>query len=485
MITAGTPAVAAEPAVVTPPDAGFSSWDVGLGRADQIPDPAGKPIRIEISWWAVQGEPAWGYNWSAYDEQIARAAGAGMKILLLITYAPPWSNGHVTTLDDKWFPLPEFDGGWAAFVDATVRRYGDRVRAYEIWNEANHKAFGNYGKDDGERLRRYWELVRLSNATIKAACPACLVVAGGSAGGSTQEPVEPAVKPNPNSPAAWLDWAYRSGFGDDFDAVAHHPYPNWGNKEGPIPVTGCADPDRTLFGPDYVAGLAWRQQCGQLAALRAVLLDHQDGHKQIWGTEWGYPTASANADHPSPASIRDFDVQGVHEWRRRTYLGPLFLYQFQDSCARPTDPECHYGIVDLAGKPKEPLYTDLLAKVADAMPATLPAGGSMRRWQALRSPNGRFVLWLQDDGNLVIYDGGSAIWRASLQPGKLLLNQTDGNLVLYADQDKPLPANAVWASGTDHTAAGPLAMRDDGNLVRTDSAGRVIWASDTRIKDAG
>ena len=483
LMMAGAPAAeAAGPAVVTPPAVSFGNTDIGLGRADQIPDPAGKPIRIEVSWWAVQDKPTWPYDWSRYDAQIERAAAAGMKILLLITYAPPWSNGHGTS--DKWFPLPQYDTGWATFVHATVRRYGDRVKAYEIWNEPNHLAFGNYGGNtDEERRQRYWDLVRLSNATIKAACPACLVLAGGSAAGTPErgDPPVPAGAANPNAPAAWLDWAYRHGYGEDFDAVAHHPYPIWNRKEGPVPAADhCGRPDRVLFGADYRPGKPYQQQCGQLGALRAVLVDNGDADRRIWGTEWGYPTASGmGAAHPSLESIRDFDVQGVHLWRQRDHLGPLFLYQFQDSCTDPVEPECHYGIVDPAGVPKEPLYSDLIAMVAGSTPAFLPAGQSLRRWQALRSPNGRFTLAIDGDGRLAVHDRGTPIWTAAAAaPGRRLINQNDGNLVLYADPDRPV---AVWSNGRYRTAPGPLWMQDDGNLVRYDGAGKPIWASGTVV----
>jgi hypothetical protein len=283
---------------------------------------------------------------------------------MLIAYAPPWATGRSS---DKWFPRPEHDGAWAAFVDAAVRRYGDRVRAYEVWNEPNHADFGDYGDgSDKVRLRRYWDLVRLTNAQIKTACPACLVVAGGSASGTRpkRQPAVPSRRANPNSPAAWLDWAYRNGYGDDFDAVAHHPYPRWTHREGPS-ASSCGRPDLSLFGPKYRPDRPYRQQCGQLAALRAVLVDHGDGHKQIWGTEWGYPTASfMGARHLPLRRIRDYTVESVWMWRDADYLGPLFHYEFQDSCTDARDPECHYGVVDRGGRPKEPIYSDLLAAVA-------------------------------------------------------------------------------------------------------------------------
>jgi hypothetical protein len=70
----------------------------------------------------------------------------------------------------------------------------------------------------------------------------------------------------------------------------------------------------------------------------------------------------------------------------------------------------------------------------------------------LTSQNGEYVMILQKDGNLVIY------------------NKTNWN--------------PVWAFNTADTRTGilKLAMQNDGNLVIYDSAGAPIWASDTAGK---
>jgi hypothetical protein len=144
----------------------------------------------------------------------------------------------------------------------------------------------------------------------------------------------------------------------------------------------------------------------------------------------------------------------------------------------------------------------------------------------LTSPNGRYRLVLQPDGNLVLmteqgrplwdagthgHDGaravmqradgnlvvygsdGSALWNAGVttSPDATLVVQDDGNLVIYGAR------GAVWASGTVNGGLGPderlqsheylsspngeyrLTMQEDGNLVLTARDGRVIWATMT------
>ena len=101
----------------------------------------------------------------------------------------------------------------------------------------------------------------------------------------------------------------------------------------------------------------------------------------------------------------------------------------------------------------------------------------------LVSPNGRFHLNLQTDGNLVIYDGTSPIWATGTwnlpdasRPTHADM-QADGNLVLYNDANQ-----AAWAAGV----FGPnfinpyLVMQNDGNLVIYHNGTTPLWASGTQ-----
>ena len=100
------------------------------------------------------------------------------------------------------------------------------------------------------------------------------------------------------------------------------------------------------------------------------------------------------------------------------------------------------------------------------------------------SPNGRYSLAVQSDGNLVEYaasaGGPRAIWnsRTAGRGAVRLAAQSDGNLVLYSRTT----GAAVWASRTRGPAAyHQLDVQDDGNVVlyRTDGVHRLqaVWAS--------
>ena len=114
----------------------------------------------------------------------------------------------------------------------------------------------------------------------------------------------------------------------------------------------------------------------------------------------------------------------------------------------------------------------------------LDLGERLNVGQQLTSSNGRFVLLMQTDSNLVLYhDGvaeGHAYWTTNTewlppdQKPTYVLMQTDANLVMYDNG-----GHARWASGTWGPAfiAPHIILEDDGNLVIYHNGSQPIWAS--------
>ncbi|PZG00711.1 cellulase family glycosylhydrolase [Micromonospora endophytica] len=455
----------------------FSSSDVGFAEGHSVDDadldrrlnemvayvPGRSPLlRVDLNWWYVQDCRDCPLRWDRLDPVLAAARARDIRVLLVLAYAPPWANGDHP--NDKWFPVRDAD--WTAIVAATARHVGDTVVAYEVWNEPNNGAipgydgFGNYA---GDRRARYWQLVRLAAQTIRPICPSCVILAGASGNGTPQTATS-----NPNESGAWLDWAYTNGYRDSFDAVAHHPYPAWNSGKGPAEPE-CATRWWNQFGPPGQSPI-----CGQLANLRSIMVRHGDAAKKIWGTEYGYPTSGATA--LPITTVRDHLAQGVGMWRSLSYTGPLFLYSYRDACVTATDPECAFGVVRRDFTPKAGLHADLSRVLADTWQPALRSGESIRRWAAVRSTDDRFETWLQEDGNLVLYRRhGAALWATQTRDGVSLVNQADGNLVL-----RRANGTTAWSTGTAGQGPATLWMQEDGNLVLyRDRDGRPIWASGT------
>jgi nucleoid-associated protein YgaU len=117
----------------------------------------------------------------------------------------------------------------------------------------------------------------------------------------------------------------------------------------------------------------------------------------------------------------------------------------------------------------------------------LRAGESLGIDQKLTSSNGKYILIMQGDGNLVLYtESNTPVW-ATRTEGKGAVRaslQDDGNLVLYTKEverrfrrDEPV---AVWASQTRGENV-RLILQDDRNLVIYTADGRALWASGTAL----
>jgi hypothetical protein len=121
------------------------------------------------------------------------------------------------------------------------------------------------------------------------------------------------------------------------------------------------------------------------------------------------------------------------------------------------------------------------------VPNTLHNETALHNYQVIMSTNQKYVCKMQEDGNLVCYQGNyhtenNAFWASNTggvgQGPFHLKMQNDGNLVVYQGNGQP-----TWSSDTWHKGTAPyrLVMQDDRNLVLYDSNNTATWASGTNI----
>ncbi len=96
--------------------------------------------------------------------------------------------------------------------------------------------------------------------------------------------------------------------------------------------------------------------------------------------------------------------------------------------------------------------------------------------QYLQTPDRRFKLVFQTDGNVVLYSPTRATWDSGTvgKPGTMLKMQRDGNLVLYDSVNKSL-----WSTKTSGNTDARIKIQQDGNLVIYSALSSAIWSSST------
>ncbi len=161
-------------------------------QLDRIRDAGIGWIRCDFFWDSIQ--PRRGvFDFKRSDRVVEQARRRGIQVLPILDYSSRWAGRAWEHLDL-----------WQAYVEATVRRYSDRVRAWEIWNEEN----GGFWTPRGGNPVQYARLLAASQRTIKRIDPRIQVLYGGLIG-------------------TGVDFVRRSldaGAAGCFDALAFHPY---------------------------------------------------------------------------------------------------------------------------------------------------------------------------------------------------------------------------------------------------------------------
>ena len=105
-------------------------------------------VRQDIYWRHLQPQPG-DFDFSYFDKRMAAADDAGVGMLGILDYDTPWlhdrpKNTRQVDQDDLHY--------WLAYVEAVAKRYGNRVTAFEVWNEPNYNLFWTGTDEDFFKL---------------------------------------------------------------------------------------------------------------------------------------------------------------------------------------------------------------------------------------------------------------------------------------------------------------------------------------------
>ena len=285
-----------------------------MDRAAALAAAAGvKWSREEMQWHRIEtakGE----FNWDFYDRVVDTATRHGISVYGLIAYWSGWTEPYTEQgIQD-----------YCDFAQALVRRYGDRIKHWEIWNEPNIFFWS------GPR-EVYFELLDRAYEAIKEIDPEA-VVFGCSTAGIDNGFVEQTMDA-----------------GSRFDGLTIHPYRG---------------------GLDDLGFVAELQAAAELVARDGV-------DRPVWITEMGWPTQIGGTTEREQARYLarcyvDAVASGV--------IGNMGWYNFRDDGTNPYYNEHSFGVVRHDFTPK-PAYRALaavcgtLAGLEPLGPPQVDAGG--------------------------------------------------------------------------------------------------------------
>jgi hypothetical protein len=198
--------------------------------------------------------------WEKYDHIVDLADQSGLEIIARLSNPPAWSRAQSDA--GGTFAPPDNLDDYGDFVEAVVRRYKDRIRYYQIWNEPNiYPEWGERPVSPEE----YTELLKVGYTRVKEVCPECVVISGALA-----QTIP--LGPRDLNDFIFLQRMYDAGAGDYFDVLAMQGYGLWSGPTDRRMRPRVLDFSRPLY-------------------LREIMVQNGDAAKPIWLTEmnWNAP----------------------------------------------------------------------------------------------------------------------------------------------------------------------------------------------------
>jgi hypothetical protein len=300
-------------------------------------------VRIDIHWgWIEYVRPGTAFWYMPQIHQLntflAEAARRHIRVVATIMDTPCWASNE----PGKTCPPspPHYHGNYppasprayANFLAQLVRRVGQRIQYYEIWNEPNLTRFWAHPDPVA-----YTRLLQAAYRAIKTHNPRAQVLAGATSGADVN----------------FIERMYEAGAKGYFDALSVHPY-----SMSRSPDT-CTTPRKSF-------------RCG-VEQVRRVMLRHGD-LQPIWLTEFGESISTGVGTSTQAGYVK----QAFSLTRHWNYIGGAVWYELYDD---PTghDGE-HFGLFrgNLCPRPAASAFrTDVMATKTVARTLRCPATASV------------------------------------------------------------------------------------------------------------
>lgn len=277
-------------------------------------------VRLDLPWQQIQPQSSSTYDFGNVKRVYKAAQAQGLKVLPVTSGIPRWAGTTAPKSSHYYYDFLYHAG-------LTLIPLG--IRTIEVWNEANLT---------GMTPSQYTKLALIPGAKgfRKAGVAKKRTVTVVSTG------LAPAATGDGHySQLDFVKGIYAAGGRQYFDALGDHPY-TW-------PLDPAVD-------------VSWNW-LRQATVLRDYMVAKGDSGKQIWATEFGFPT-NAGARGVTEGEQADYLVAGAEIWDSYPWAGPLVFYSYQDLASKDTDPEHNFGVVrkDGSAKPGLETITDFVSR---------------------------------------------------------------------------------------------------------------------------
>lgn len=384
-------------------------------HTDAVNDLGAGSARFTLYWGPTNPAPGV-FDWGFFDQHLDYAVGQlGLQVYVTVGELTPAWAGACSTCP------PTYLADWENYFEAVIRhaldRYPNARIVFGVWNEPN---LGIFFQDDA--FASYYALLfegadrardRVS-PNIRIGGPETSHHANGNAYFIyAMEKIKPMMHPG--------------------DVVTVHYYP-----DSPSSITS------------YMTSIA-----GAAAPHR------------VWLTETGGVDTCNDLTNWSGLSnmLTAFDSGSIPNWQK------VFVYHLR------TNSTCGFTLIN-PNWTKRYAYHSLAAYYNNHIPSgILSPGKELRADEAVLSPDRRFKLIYQSDGNLVLYRWDMVpLWHTFTHGSDAFYTkmQNDGNFVVYDVNVTPL-----WHSFTFGNPGSYLKMQNDGNLVVYSPSNVALWWSGT------
>ncbi|CAN5742579.1 hypothetical protein BH18ACT13_BH18ACT13_21510 [soil metagenome] len=302
-------------------------------QLDLIDEAGATYVRVDGGWSSLEPKQKGTYaSWylDRIDRVVQEAEERSLELIFTFWETPCWASTAPDSLKQdcsgSWWSrgvqryAPRNASDYANALAFVVERYGDRVDAWEIWNEPNH---GDFLKG-GDQVADYARILKAAYPAAKRADPNSTILGGSLAGSDFQ------------FTKALLD----QGVKDKFDGWSIHPYSE----------------DRSPLDP-------WLDRYVRNSFIRGVpavrdVLEREGDAEPLWLTEFGWSTCNvrnqpqAYRNCVGESQQADWLELAFEQMQRWDYVKVGIWFNLKDTTTNAADKSRNFGLLKYDGSRK-------------------------------------------------------------------------------------------------------------------------------------